>query len=165
LASKKRPSALTAVRDLMEDYAKRGVFRGFASQPVRHGVAAFRMIWHHDRVFDLIVDTHKKTILIPVVLPAVPSRSPLYEDFRAFVESHHAPTLPDHRRIEKSKVRVRCANRRGSASLTMALRDEDYAYALQRLVHLVHETFLIFLADGPYRDYMAEQLGANVEIG
>jgi len=149
----------------MEDCAKRGVFRGFASQPVRNGVAAFRMIWHRDRVFDLIVDTRKRTIVIPVVLPAVPARSPLYANFKAFVESRHEAALPDHRRIEESKVRVRCANRRGNVSLTMALRDEDYAYALQRLVHLVHETFLIFLADGPYRDYMAEQLGADVEIG
>lgn len=149
----------------MEDYAKRGVFRGFASQPVRKGIAAFRMIWHRDRVFDLIVDTQKKTIVIPVVLPAVPARSRLYKDFQAFVASHHAATLPDHRRIEKSKVRVRCANRRGSVSLTMAVKDEDYAYALQRLIHLVHETFLIFLAEGPYRDYMVEQLGAEAEIG
>jgi hypothetical protein len=149
----------------MEDYAKRGVFRGFTIQQVRHGVASFRLIWHHDRNFDLIVDTHKKTILIPVVLPSVPARSPLYKDFRAFVESHHEATLPDHRRIEKSKVCVRSANRRGNVSLTVAVRDEDYAYALGRLIHLVHETFLIFLADGPYRDYMAEQLGADVEIG
>jgi hypothetical protein len=165
LASKKAASPLSAARDLMEDYAKRGVFRGVTMQQVRHGVAAFRVIWHHDRVFDLIVDTRKKRLLIPEVLPGVPPRSPLYKNFRAFVESHHATTLPDHRRIERSKVRVRCANRRGDVSLTMAVRDEDYAYALQRLVHLVHETFLIFITDGPYRDYLAEQLGAKVEIG
>lgn len=149
----------------MEDYAKRGVFCGFNRQPVRNGVAAFQMIWHRDRIFNLIVDTQKRTIVIPVVLPAVSARSPLYKDFKAFVESHHAATLPDHRRIEKSKVRVRCANRGGSVSLTMAVRDDQYEYALQRLIHLVHETFLIFLADGPYRDYMVEQLGADAEIG
>jgi len=149
----------------MEDYAKRGVFRGFNRQRVRRGVAAFQMIWHGDRIFDLIVDTKKKTIVIPVVLPAVPADSPLYKDFKAFVESHHAATLPDHRRIEKSKVRVRCACRRRNVSLTMAVRDEDYEYALQRLIHLIHETFLIFLASGPYRDYMVEQLGAKAEIG
>jgi len=149
----------------MEDYAKRGVFRGFTAKPVRNSVAAFRMIWHRDRVFDLIVDTKKKIIRIPVVLPAVPVRSALYKDFKAFVASRQAPTLPDHRRIEKSKVRVSCANVRGSVSLTMAVRDEDYAYALQRLIHLVHEIFVSFLPGGPYRDYMVEQLGAPAEIG
>jgi len=149
----------------MADYARRGVFRGFHALPARNGVAAFRMVWHRDRVFDLIVDTKRKTLRIPVVLPAVPSRSPLYKDFKAFVESHHAATLPDHRRIERTKARVRCANRRGSVSLTMTVRDDDYPYALQRLIHLVHETFLLFLTSGPYRDYMVEQLGADAEIG
>lgn len=165
MASKKQMSPLTAARTLLEDYAKRGVFSGYASQPARNGVAAFRIIWHHDRVFELIVDTRKKAIEIPVVLPAVPARSPLYTNFKAFVESHQAAALPEHRRIEKSKVRVRCANRRGKICLTMSVRDDDYAYALERLILLVHETFLLFLADGPYRDYLAEQLGAHVEIG
>ena len=123
------------------------------------------MIWHYERAFDLIVETRKKIILTPVGLPAVPARSPLYKHYQAFGKSHHAATPPDHGRIEKSKLRVRYADRRGNFCLTMALRDEDYAYALQRLVHLVHETFLIFLVDGPYRDYMTEQLGADVEIG
>jgi len=149
----------------MEDYARRGVFRGFHALPARKGVAAFRMIWHRDRVFDLIVDTEKKTLRIPVVLPAVPSRSPLYKDFKVFVESHHAASLPDHRRIERSKARVRCANRSSNVCLTMTVRDGDYDYALQRLIHLVHETFLLFLTSGPYRDYMVEQLGAEAEIG
>lgn len=165
MASRKTQSSLTAVRTLMEDYARRGVFRGFRAQRARNGVAAFQMIWHRDRGFDLIVDTRKKTIVIPVVLPAVPARSPLYKDFKAFVESHHAASLPDHRRIERTKARVRCANRRGSISLTMAVRDDDYGYALQRLIHLVHETFLIFLTSGPYRDYLVEELGAEAEIG
>jgi hypothetical protein len=149
----------------MEGYAKRGVFRGFNKQRACNGIAAFQVIWHRDRVFDVIVDTKKKTILIPVVLSGVPASSPLYKDFKTFVESSHAATLPDHRRIEKTKARVRSANRRGSVSLTMAVRDNDYGYALQRLIHLVHETFLIFLTSGPYRDYLVEQLGAEAEVG
>ena len=165
MVPRKTQAPLSAVRALMEDYARRGVFRGFHALPARNGVAAFRMIWHRDRVFDLIVDTKRKTLRIPVVLPAVPSRSPLYKDFKAFVESHHAASLPDHRRIEGTKARVRCANRRSSVCLTMTVRDDDYPYALQRLIHLVHETFLLFLTSGPYRDYMVEQLGAAAEIG
>jgi hypothetical protein len=165
MSPRKAQSSLSAVQTLMEDYAKRGVFRGFSKQRARNGIAAFRLIWHRDRVFDLIVDTEKKTIVIPVVLPGVPSGSPLYKDFKTFVESNHAATLPDHRRIEKTKARARCANRRGSVSLTMAIRDHDYGYALQRLIHLVHETFLIFLTSGPYRDYLVEQLGAESEVG
>jgi hypothetical protein len=156
---------LAAVRTQMEDYAKRGVFRGFHARPIRHGVAAFRVIWHRDRIFDLIVDARKETICIPVVLPEVPMRSPLWSDFKAFVQSHHAASLPDHRRVEKSKARLRCANLRRNVSLTIAVKDGDYEYALQRLIHLVHETYLIFLTSGPYRDYLAEVLGAEMDIG
>lgn len=165
LASTKSRSPLTAIRALMDDYAERSVFRGFTARPVRNSIAAFRMLWHRNRIFDLIVDTRKKTIHIPIVLPAVPSSSPLYRNFKAFVASHHAANLPNHRRIERSKARVRCANLCGNVSLTMDVRDADYAYALQRLILLVHEIFLIFLTDGPYWNYMVEHLGAPAEIG
>jgi len=147
----------------MEDYAKRAVFRSFSKQPARNGVAAFKMIWHRDRVFELVIDAEKKTIVIPEVLPAVPKD--LYRDFKAFVESRHDATLPDHRRIEKTKSRLRCANRRGSVTLTMSVKDGDYEYGLQRLIHLVHETYLLFLFNGNYQDYMVEQLGADADIG
>ena len=147
----------------MENYARRGVFRSFSSQPAPKGVAAFRMIWHRDRTFDLIVDTRKKTIRIPEVLPSVPAA--IYRDFKAFVESRHAATLPDHRRIDKSKAHVRSTNRRGTVSLRLVVKAGDYGYGLQRLIHLVHETYLIFLANGMYRDYMSEQLGVNFDIG
>ena len=45
LVLKKPQSCLSAVRALMDDYAKRGVFRGFTAKPVRNGVAAFRLLW------------------------------------------------------------------------------------------------------------------------
>ena len=76
----------------MEDYAKRGVFQGFSKQAVRGNSAAFKMAWYRDRAFDLIVDTTKKTIQIPVVLPDIPID--IYRDFKAFVESHHEASLP-----------------------------------------------------------------------
>ncbi len=147
----------------MEDYARRGVFRGFSRQPAPNGTAAFRMTWHRGRNFELIVDTAKKTIRMPLVLPCVPDD--IYRDFKGFVESHHAPSLPDHRRIEKSKALVKCMNRRQGVSLSVSVKDGDYEYALQRVIHLVHETYLMFLANGIYRDYMIEQLGADVDIG
>jgi hypothetical protein len=160
---RKTQPSLPGIRAFMENYARRGVFRGFSSQPAPKGVAAFRMIWHRDRSFDLIVDTRKKAILIPEVLPCVPAA--IYRDFKAFVESRHAASLPDHRRIDKSKACVRSTNRRGTVSLRMAVKAGDYEYGLQRLIHLVHETYLIFLANGMYRDYMSERLGVNFDIG
>ncbi len=161
MALKKARSSIDEVNRLLEDYAKRGVFRGFSRQPVRHGAAAFKLVWFHNCVFDLIVDRRKKTISIPVVLPRVPAD--IYPNFKAFVHSHHDESLPEHRRTEKAKARLRCSKNHGNASIGITVRDGDYAYALQRLIHLVHETFVIYLLDGRYRDYVVEQLGANPE--
>jgi hypothetical protein len=145
----------------MEDYARRGVFQGFSRQTIRRDWAAFKMLWHGGRVFELIVDTRKRAVIIPLVLPGIPAD--IYRDFKAFVESHHGADLPEHRRIEKTKARARSSNRRGSVSLTFAVKDGDYEYALKRLIHLVHETYLIFLLNGMYRDYVAEKLGGDPE--
>jgi len=150
---------ISQICGLMEDYAKRGVFRGFSKLPVRGGVAAFKLVWFRERIFNLIVDTGKKTILVPEVLPHVPDT--IYRDFKAFVLSHHGKGLPDHRRIDKTKAGLRCANHRGSVSVAMAVKDGDYDYALRRLIHLIHETYVIFLLNGMYSDYVVEQLGAD----
>jgi hypothetical protein len=157
LAPNKQLTQMAGVRRLMEEYAQRGVFRGFSRQPARAGRLAFKMTWHRDLIFDLVADAEKKAITIPRVLPGVPAD--IYADFKRFLAAHHDAGLPDHRRIDTAKSRIRCANRRGCVSITVAVKDNDYEYALQRLIHLVHETFLIFLLDGAYRDYRVEQLG------
>jgi hypothetical protein len=165
LVAPKTRASLSVASRVIEDYAKRGVFRGFSKKAASSCSAAFQMIWHRDRRFDVIVNTRRRTITIPVVLPAVRTEPRLYNDFRVFVQSQQDAGLAQHRRIEPNKVRLLCGKRQGNASLTMVVRDNDYEYALQRLIHLVHSTYLIFLPSGPYRDYMVKELGARSEIG
>jgi hypothetical protein len=150
---------ISAIRSLMEEYAHRGVFRSCSILSVRNGVALFRLMWFRDRIFELVVDTKEKTILVPALLPR-PTEA-LYRNFKEFIRSHQSASLPDHRRIEKSKVVVRCARRQGNAALTFCVKDGDFGYALQRLIHLIHETYVIFLADGMYHDYRVAQLGES----
>lgn len=161
----KARSPLSRVCSLMEEYAKRGVFRGFTKQPERDGVVTFKLTWHRDRIFDVTVDTRKKSIVLPVLLANVPSRSALYKDFKAFLQAHHDATLPDHRRMDRGKAFLRCANRRGNVCVTVVVRDGDYEYGLMRLIHLIHETFVLFLVNGMYRDYLVEELGVDPDIG
>lgn len=42
---------------------------------------------------------------------------------------------------------------------TMTVGDGDYKCGTEQIVHLIHETFLLFLADGRYFDYRVERLG------
>ncbi len=114
-------------------------------------------------MFDLSVDIENRVIVISEVLPAVPKD--VYQDFKAFVQSHHESNLPDHRRIEKTKAHIRSVNNHGSVALRVLVKDGDYEYALQKLIHLVQETYLIFLFKAQCHDYMIEQLGFEASIG
>jgi len=158
---KRPPAAVELVADILEDYAQRGTFKGFARGPVRGGMARFRMLWHRDQFFDLILDTSKKTLRFPVVLPKVPARSEMYRELQNFVASRQSGELPKHRTIEPKKALVRTSNRAGNVALTILVRGGDYEYATRKLIHLVHEIYLAFLYDGPYYDYMVETFGLD----
>jgi hypothetical protein len=141
------------VAGILENYANRGTFKGFSRGPVRAGTAKFKILWHRDRFFDLILDTKKKTLRFPVVLPEVPAASPMYREFKQFVASRHSASLPAHRRIDPKKAVVKPSNRSGNVALTSAVKNSDYEYATRKLIHLVHEIYLVFLQEAHY-DYM-----------
>jgi hypothetical protein len=147
------------VTSILEDYACRGVFRGFSIAPPKSGIALFRMVWHYDRRFELLVDPRKKTLCFPALLPAVPANSAMHRDFKSFIASRHSQELPNHRRVDPAKARLRSGNRLGNIWLTITVNDGDFEYAVRKLIHTVHEIFLTFLVEGPYYEYMVEHLG------
>ena len=121
----------------------------------------FWLLWHSNRIFELVLDAEKDTLRIRTLLPRVPVRSPMYRELKAFVNSFFSDERPDHRRIDAKRARLRPTNRRGTVSLTLTFRNGEYDYGTRRLVHLVQEIFLSFLADGPYIDYRVENLGLD----
>jgi len=135
---------------ILQDYADRAVFRGFS--PGRKN--SYKLLWHRDRFFELHVNPRTRTLRFPTVLPQV--EAAMYRDFQQFVASRTSSDVPEHRRIDTNKLRVRCGNRAGNVSLTATVLDEDYEYATRKLIHLVHETYVAFLMDGPYYEYMVE---------
>ena len=148
--------AADLVAEILEGYANRGVFRGFSRGPVRGGKAGFKMLWHRDRFFDLALDPRRKTMTFPVVLPQVPATSPMNREYREFVKSRSDRGLPGHRRIDPKKAVVEPFNRGGNVGLRITVKAGAYEYATRKLIHLVHETFLVFLYDGRYYDYLIE---------
>ena len=147
------------VTAILEDYAARGVFRGFSAGPPKDRKALFRMVWHYDRRFELGLDARKKTLCFPSLVPGVPANSAMHRDLKNFIESRHSQELPEHRRVDAAKALLSSANRRGNISLTITVNDGDYEYAARKLIHTVHEVFLTFLVEGPYYEYLVEQLG------
>jgi len=130
------------------------VFRGFSRVASKNGKAAFRVVWHRGRPFDIAVDSAKGTIHCPIVLPQVPARSALYRQLRSFLEACQNPSLPEHRRVDRRKVQVACANRGGNVSLTMTIRGSHHEYGARKFIHLIQEIYLVFLTE--HFDYQVE---------
>jgi hypothetical protein len=153
---KRAQARIEAVAETLENYARRGVFRGFSRGSVGKETAAFRMVWHRDRVFDFIFDFHRNTMRFPVVLPNIPADSSIYSELKGFIKSRHSETVPEHRRIDSRKAQVRSYNRGGNVSLTLTVVDGEFEYCARKLINLVHEIFMVFLIDGSYYEYMVE---------
>ncbi|MGP0070724.1 MAG: hypothetical protein ACLPWF_02155 [Bryobacteraceae bacterium] len=154
-------ATIELVTGILESYAEKAVFRGFSAHAVRGGKATYRMIWHHDRPFELLLDVPKKTLRFPSVLPGVPARSAMYRELKAFLKARQSDEIPEHRRVNPAKARLSAANQRAAVSLTVTVKDGDFEYASRKMIHIVHEIFLVFLVDGPYFEYMVEHLGLD----
>ena len=111
------------VRETIESYAKRGIFRAYGEQPSERGRSRFSFRWHMDGTFHVAYDPSRRELLFSDVVPKIPSRSRMYRALKAFVEAHTSPTLPEHRRIDPRKTRVTVTNRHGMVSFIVALKD------------------------------------------
>ena len=150
------PHPQEVVEKVLEGYAVRGIFKGFGKSKTNAGRPCFKLEWHRNQTFELFVDPDKKRLTIPTVLPQVPARSEMYRAFKTFLDSRHSRDLPEHRRIDASKAVANCTNRLGTVGLTLTVTGGDYEYAARKLIGAVHETFLVFLIDGPYYEYQVE---------
>ena len=152
----KAHSQIDLVAGLLKGYAQRGVFRGFGAGAMRGGKATFEIAWHQNRIFNLIFDVEKGTMRFPQLLDNIPADSAMYVELKKFIKSRHAGDLPEHRRIDSQKAQVQPYNRKGVVSLVLRMNDGDCEYGARKFVHLIHEIFVTFLADGNYFEYMVE---------
>jgi hypothetical protein len=159
----KKQTPASEVTAILESYAERAVFRGFSAHPGRGGKASFRMVWHYDRPFELLLDSANKTLTFPAILPGIPARSPMYRELQAFLKSRQSAEVPEHRRVNPSKARLTLTNQKSTASITVMVKDGDFEYATRKIIQMVHEIFLIFLVDGPYFEYTVEHLGLDAD--
>ena len=159
---KKRPAdALAVVREQLQAYADRGVFRGFSEVKSAEGTAAFKFVWLIDRQMELNVDIPKRLLRFKRLLPGMPAGSPLYAELKEFVRRRHGDALPEHRRIDPRRALARWLSRRGVVSISVEVKDDQYAYGVNRIVNLVHELFVHLRDARP--DYLVEHFDAAQE--
>ncbi len=149
--------SLAVVREKLQGYADRGVFRGFGEAKAGH----FRFVWgiHHE--MELIVDSERKVLRFRRLLPDLPADSELYRELKGFIAERHLPDLPEHRRIDRRRAEVFCSNRGGNVSISLRVKNNQYAYGVNRIVNLVHELF-VHLKD-VHPGYLAESFDVPEE--
>lgn len=153
--------ALDVVRKNLWVYADRGVFRGLNEVRPRNGKQSFTFVWVGDRQLEFAIDTEAGLLTFKRLLPNVPSRSELYSDLKRFLKSRCDVDVPKHRRIDANRAEVIWVNRASNVSITLRVRNNQYAYALNRLVNLVHEIFVQLNDSHP--DYMCENFDVPQE--
>lgn len=114
----------------------------------------FRFAWLWGLPFQLAFDRKSATLEFRKLLPNVAAGSDLEVRLKAFVRGFHAPDRPAHRRLDPARLAVHYFNRRGTATLAFAVRDQDPGYAVQKALQVVNEIFLGFL-NLHYPEYMA----------
>lgn len=149
------------VRKGLQAYADRGVLRALAEVKDRNGKIAFRFVWLGSRSLEFRVDSGKGLLRFNKLLPNVPSKSALYSDLSRFVKSRSDRSIPKHRRVDARHAEVFCNNRQGDVSIVLRVKNNHYAYGLNKLVNLAHEIF-VNLSDS-YADYMAENFDVPQE--
>lgn len=148
---------LTVVRESLQAYADRGVFRGFSE--IKNG--RFQFVWAINHRMELSVDTEKHELRFKRLLPNVPAKSALYAELKSFIERRHDKELPEHRRIDRKRAEVSSSNRGGFVSVSLKVKNNQYAYGVKRIVNLAHELFLHLLERRP--EYLMENFDVPQE--
>jgi hypothetical protein len=143
LGTRTQPIAIVA--DQLKAYARRGVFRSFSQTRADGRQADFRFYWLWNLPFHLSFDGKRKTLSFKNLLPAVPARSELNTQLKAFIKGRSSNDQPEHRRLDPKRVSIRYSNLRGNVSITFLVVKDDYEYGVKKALNLVNEVFVGFL--------------------
>lgn len=149
------------VTALLQKYADRGVFRGFRTTRRPGGRYEYTFTWLVRRSFTLSYDPARRVLAFKNLFPHIAARSPVATALREVVAGRSTGRVPAHKRLDRRKLQASCGVHRGSFSLTMRVRGEHEAYAVQQSLNLVNELFLTL--HETYPDYLIAQFGLSAE--
>lgn len=161
--SRSRAAVDSMVEGTLRRYAERGVLRGFSRGASRRQRTTFLLRWHHDHVFECLLDRRRRTLRFPALLPGAASHDALVGALREYVAARHAPERPEHRRIDEARARAQVRRSGDDLSLTLHVEDDAFEYGTRKLIHLVQEIFLDFLLRGEHYEYLVEAFGLDAD--
>ncbi len=150
-------NSLTIIRDSLQAYADRGIFRGFSEVKPGH----FKFVWVIHHQMELIADIPKCELRFKQLLPGVPAGSELSDELKKFIQQKHDTDVLEHRRIDRNKAVVTTSMRGGFVSLSLKVKEQEFAYGVNKIVNLVHELFVYLREVHP--DYLVENFDVPQE--
>ena len=154
------PAPVTDVFGVRRAYAATGVFAEFEERARADGCFEARFRWLLPQIIRVVIDVPRRRLSCPRLFDSIPPRSGLRREVLHFLGGRQTAELPPHRRIDTARCRVSCKMRSGQLTLALEVRD-DWAYAGQQLINLVHETFIFLNRYWP--EYAHESMGATLE--
>ena len=145
----------------LQKYSDRGVFRGLKTTRGPGGRYDYTFTWLLQRSFSLSYDPARRVLSFKNLFPNVTARSPVAAALREVVAGRATGRVPAHKRLDGRKAQASCGIRAGSFSLTMRVRGDHEGYAVQRLLGLVNELFLVLHESFP--DYLSAEFGLSSE--
>ena len=155
-------SLIVVTKQVLEEYAERGVFRSFSQIASKRECDEFRFYWLFNLPFHLVHDRTRGELSFKKLLPGIAAGSPIELELRAFLDSLTAPDRVEHRRIDTSKLKVRISNLRGTVTLKFKVVGGDYEYAVRKAINAVNEVFLTFL-NVRFPEYMIDKFKLSDE--
>jgi hypothetical protein len=149
----------TVVREGLQAYVDRKIFRNFVEVQGKDGRIKFRFLYLGKDVLNLDFKEQERTLVIRNLLPRVSAG--MYLDLQAFLERLYDPDLPAYRRIDRGSADVHFEKRAGNVSLVFRVKSNRYKYGVDKLIELASwiRTFL----QGRYQTYLWEVMGEPVD--
>jgi hypothetical protein len=155
-----RHGAPDAITHTLQQYADRGVFRGFSVTRRPSGRCVYRFTWLTRRPTTIDYDAPARALTFRRLLPAVRSR-PMIDALNAIVADRASRELPSHKRLDRRKAILASSVRGGDWSLKATIRGRNDEYTTRLALNLVNELFL--LLHEQYPDYLSRHFGVADE--
>ncbi len=136
----KNQSGFQEIRKVLQEYADRGIFRGFHEKRTA-GKSEFQFLWFGDKTMVLVYEDKNHLFVLKNWLPEVPSSSRMYSELKAFVRERFSLDLPEHRRIERNFADFKCSNKGGIVSFIFKVKKNQFQYGAKKLVNMIHEIY------------------------
>jgi len=132
--------AIETVRQTLEEYAHKGVFRKLTFAEHGSGISASFDWLSKLRPFHFTVDLDQNTLSFEDFFPTFPPE--VERDSLQLLNRFADNETPAHRRIDPEKAELMIAiEEDGAASLVLELRGDDFEYGVRRLINVVNEFY------------------------